>query len=69
MRDNSQFYRTYIVISPSYIFCLEFLMNLFQVNSVLEILFTRIHFYSLVKTYEVCPEGIQPCAMKNRDIY
>ena len=19
--------------------------------------------------YEVCPEGIQPCAMKNRDLY
>ena len=24
---------------------------------------------TLMYTYEVCPEGIQPCNMKNRDIY
>ena len=25
--------------------------------------------FKIIKLYEVCPEGIQPCNIKNREIY
>ena len=44
----------------------ERMRNGIQKDCILKLYTCPTKYYFL---YEVCPEGIQPCTMKNRDIY